>query len=86
MSELIRTGLEGGNKMEKIKPTLTEIAVKMAFTVEEAAMISNIGENKLRDLIHGGQLDHFKIGNRFNIPAQALHNFIVESGKRREQI
>lgn len=81
-----KVNLENEKTQKAQKANLSEIAVKMAFTVEEAAMISNIGENKLRDLIHGGQLDHFKIVNRFNIPAQALHNFIVESGKRREQI
>lgn len=80
-----KVNLEDEKSQKTQKANLTEIAVKMAFTVEGAAMISNIGENKLRDLIHGGQLDHFKIRNRFNIPAQALHNFIVESGKRREQ-
>lgn len=66
--------------------SLQEISVKLAVTVEEAAMISNIGENKLRDLIHGGKLDHFKLGNRFQIPVKALQTFVEESGKRREQI
>lgn len=72
--------------MEREKLTLPEVAVKLAYTVDEAAMISGIGENKLRALIRGGKLDYFKIGNRFNIPAQALQDFIEESGKRREQI
>ncbi|KAF5045665.1 Helix-turn-helix domain protein [anaerobic digester metagenome] len=66
--------------------TLQEISVKLALTVEEAAMISNIGENKLRDLIHVGKLDHFKLGNRFQIPLKSLERFIEESGKRRDQI
>ena len=58
----------------------------MALTVEEAAQISNIGENKLRDLIHAGRLEYFKIGNRYLIPTEGLREFIRAAGKSKTQI
>jgi excisionase family DNA binding protein len=46
------------------------------MTFKECQQLLKIGKNTLLDLIHSGELDAFKIGNRWKITKEAVVEFI----------
>ena len=46
------------------------------MTFKECQQLLKIGKNTLLDLIHNGELDAFKIGNRWKITKEAIAEFI----------
>ena len=46
------------------------------MTFKECQQLLKIGKNTLLDLIHNGELDAFKIGNRWKITKEAVAEFI----------
>lgn len=46
------------------------------MTFKECQNVLKIGKNSLLDLIHDGELEAFKIGNRWKIPKAAVINYI----------
>ena len=46
------------------------------MTFKECQQLLKIGKNTLLDLIHNGELDAFKIGNRWKITKEAVVEFI----------
>ena len=46
------------------------------MTFKECQQLLKIGKNTLLDLIHNGELDAFKIGNRWKITKEAVSDFI----------
>ncbi len=46
------------------------------MTFKECKEILKIGKNTLLDLIHNGELDAFKVGNRWKITRESVEEFI----------
>ena len=46
------------------------------MTFNECKDILKIGKNTLLDLIHNGELDAFKVGNRWKITRESVEEFI----------
>ena len=46
------------------------------MTFKECKDTLKIGKNTLLDLIHDGQIEAFKIGNRWKIPKAALISYL----------
>lgn len=46
------------------------------MTFKECKDTLKIGKNTLLDLIHDGQIEAFKIGNRWKIPREALISYL----------
>ena len=46
------------------------------MTFKECQQLLKIGKNTLLDLIHNGELDAFKIGNRWKITKEAVVEFV----------
>lgn len=46
------------------------------LTFKECQDVLKIGKNTLLDLIHQGDIEGFKIGNRWKIPKTAILEFI----------
>ena len=46
------------------------------MTFNECKEILKIGKNTLLDLIHNGELDAFKVGNRWKITKESVEEFI----------
>lgn len=46
------------------------------LTFKECKDTLKIGKNTLLDLIHDGQIEAFKIGNRWKIPKEALISYL----------
>lgn len=46
------------------------------LTFKECQEVLKIGKNSLLDLIHQGDIEAFKIGNRWKIPKEAILEFI----------
>jgi excisionase family DNA binding protein len=46
------------------------------MTFKECQQLLKIGKNTLLNLIHNGELDAFKIGNRWKITQEAVVEFI----------
>ena len=46
------------------------------MTFNECKELLKIGKNTLLDLLHSGQIDAFKIGNRWKIPKDAIIEYL----------
>ena len=46
------------------------------MTVKECQNILKVGKNTLLKLIHSGEIDAFRIGNRWKIPKEAVIGYI----------
>lgn len=46
------------------------------MTFNECKDILKVGKNTLLDLIHNGELDAFKVGNRWKITRESVEEFI----------
>lgn len=46
------------------------------MTFKECQNVLKIGKNSLLDLIHDGELEAFKIGNRWKIPKATIIEYI----------
>ena len=46
------------------------------MTFNECKEILKIGKNTLLDLIHNGELDAFKVGNRWKITRESVEEFV----------
>jgi excisionase family DNA binding protein len=46
------------------------------MTFNECKAILKIGKNTLLDLIHNGELDAFKVGNRWKITRESVEEFV----------
>ena len=46
------------------------------MTFNECKDILKVGKNTLLDLIHNGDLDAFKVGNRWKITRESVEEFI----------
>lgn len=46
------------------------------MTFKECQNVLKIGKNSLLDLIHDGEVEAFKIGNRWKIPKAAIIEYI----------
>ena len=46
------------------------------MTFNECKSILKVGKNTLLDLIHNGELDAFKIGNRWKITRESVEEFV----------
>lgn len=46
------------------------------MTFNECKNILKIGKNTLLDLIHNGELDAFRVGNRWKITRESVEEFI----------
>jgi excisionase family DNA binding protein len=51
---------------------------KLLLTPVEAAQALGIGRSKIYELLSSGELDSVRIGNCRRVPAEALHNFLVD--------
>lgn len=49
------------------------------LTLHETSELLNVSYNKVRDLIHMGKLQAYKIGREFRIPMYAIHEFLDKS-------
>jgi excisionase family DNA binding protein len=47
------------------------------MTFNECKEILKVGKNTLLDLIHNGELDAFKVGNRWKITRESVEEFIT---------
>lgn len=48
------------------------------MTVKECQNILKIGKNTLLELIHSGEIEAFRIGNRWKIPKESVVEYIKE--------
>ena len=46
------------------------------MTFNECKEILKVGKNTLLDLIHSGELDAFKVGNRWKITRESVEEFV----------
>jgi excisionase family DNA binding protein len=46
------------------------------MTFKECQHVLKIGKNSLLDLLHDGNIEAFKLGNRWKIPKEAVIDFI----------
>ena len=46
------------------------------MTFNECKDILKVGKNTLLDLIHNGEIDAFKVGNRWKITRESVEEFI----------
>ena len=46
------------------------------MTFNECKDILKVGKNTLLDLIHNGELDAFKVGNRWKITRESVEEFV----------
>lgn len=46
------------------------------MTLKECQQILKVGKNTMLELLHEGQIEGFKIGNRWKIPKESLVEFI----------
>jgi excisionase family DNA binding protein len=46
------------------------------MTFNECKEILKVGKNTLLDLIHNGEIDAFKVGNRWKITRESVEEFI----------
>jgi excisionase family DNA binding protein len=51
---------------------------KLLLTPVEAAHALGIGRSKVYELLSSGELDSVRIGSCRRVPAEALHNFLVD--------
>ena len=56
--------------------TTSDAVVKLAFSIDEAAVRANIGRDGIYQAIRDKRLDAKKAGRRTLIPADALRRFI----------
>ncbi len=57
---------------------------KLAYTVAEAARVSNVGRTTLYELIRDGRLEARKLGTKTLIPADALRALLATLPKAGE--
>lgn len=55
---------------------MNEQITKLAYSVEEAALLANIGRDKVYSELRNGRLQAKKAGRRTIIPAEALRRYI----------
>lgn len=46
------------------------------LTFKECQKLLKVGKNTLLDLIHNGEIEAFKIGNRWKIPKECVLEFL----------
>lgn len=46
------------------------------MTFNECKEILKVGKNTLLDLIHNGEIDAFKVGNRWKITRESVEEFV----------
>lgn len=46
------------------------------MTFNECKSLLKIGKNKLLDLLHNGEIEAFRIGNRWKIPKKSVLDYI----------
>ena len=46
------------------------------MTFKECQKLLKVGKNTLLDLIHGGEIDAFRIGNRWKITKESIAEFL----------
>jgi len=54
--------------------------VPAILTFQECMVVLKVGKNTLLRLIHDGELDAFRIGNRWKITREAVEVFIEKRG------
>lgn len=59
---------------------------KLTLTPKEAAKITGIGENKIRDLCHTSGFPAFRSGNRFRIDKEGLKSWIARQAELKAEI
>ena len=59
-------------KKAKTAPGLGQLNLPMLKTVEQMAMVSGLGENKIRELMVSGELEYVRNGNRRLIADAAI--------------
>lgn len=59
---------------------------KLILTPKEAAEITGIGENKIRELCHTSHFPAFRVGNRFRIDREGLKKWIASSATAKVQL
>ena len=52
---------------------------KLAYTVQEAAEVLNIGLNKTYELIQQNQIPFIRVGRKILIPKKTLEKWLIES-------
>ena len=52
---------------------------KLAYTVQEAAKVLNIGMNKTYELIQQNQIPFIRVGRKILIPKKTLEKWLIES-------
>jgi excisionase family DNA binding protein len=52
--------------------------IPLAYSVQDACLVSSIGRTRLYSLIKDGKLEARKVGKRTLIPAASLHRLIEE--------
>ena len=53
-----------------------DLNIPEIMTFNECKDILKVGKNTLLDLIHNGELDAFKVGNRWKITRESVEEFI----------
>ena len=51
---------------------------KLAYDAKEASRLLPIGETRIYELLHSGELRHFKVGNKFVISHAEIERWLME--------
>lgn len=73
-------GWEPGSAPDHGAPEAGRDARPLAYSVQEAARLLQVGENTLREAIRRGQVPHLRIGRRVVIPKAALDRWLAGAG------
>ena len=49
------------------------------LTVKQLKEVLNIGQNKALDILHNGEIQHFRIGRSIKIPKKSVVDYIEKS-------
>lgn len=56
-------------------------ASKLAFSIEEAAVLVGLGRNTTYELCRAGRIQTIRVGRRWIVPRASLENFLsIETG------
>lgn len=55
-----------------MQPSLADLAAKLTLTVDEAALLTGIGRNAIREAIHNRALATFTVGRHYHINREDL--------------
>ena len=51
---------------------------RLSFSIQEVAVAIGVSSRTVHDLVRKGSIEHFRVGQRVLIPAEALRRFIEQ--------